>query len=95
MNGITVDLNADNLLSFLGGDDTYCADAAISVDYGLFTREIRKLHRFIVELFGLNRIYLIERFRRNSENTAAKRVLNMTLAVKNFFCFTENHARNC
>lgn len=57
---VAVQLNADNAARRLGGDKPYRADAAVGVDDACIFVKPRKLHRFVVELLGLNGVYLIE-----------------------------------
>ena len=88
--GIGVKLNADNLPCGFGGDKSDCSYSAICVKHnGAFVKPC-ELHCLAVELFGLNGVDLVKRFRRNPKNASAKGVFNISAAEKHFFTLSEH-----
>ena len=91
--GVGVELHADHALGVPGGAKADGADPAICVEHRFAACQRGKVDRFAVKHFGLDRIDLIKRARRNPEPAAAKYVFDIALAEQYKFLFAEHQAR--
>ena len=73
--------------------DTDCAHAAICVEHFLAPCQFGQRQRFAVELFGLARIDLIKRTRRNAELHAHQHIIDIAGPIQHNFLKAKHSAR--
>ena len=92
MDGIPVDLDADDLLRLAGGGQADGADAAVGVQNRFLTGQLGGINGEAVENGGLDGVDLIETAWADGVALAAEGVQNKSLAVQHFFVFAEDNA---